>query len=328
MNTKMNTTSNEYEPKFQWAFLHPKHWGLWLAILFILPISLLPLKVHRAIARFIANKLANKRKSTILNVWVNLSLCFPDKSDEEKEELLRKTLTVAGTFLLNFPLVTLLGKRYLEKNTVVHGLEHLEEAQAKGYNILLLAPHSWPIDILPVFLASKGMPVAAMAKKQKNPIGDWLMYRQRVQFGGRIHERDLGVKPFLKSIREGFLGYYLPDQDHGRELSVFVDFFGVPKATLPGMGKLAKLSKAVVIPTFSRFNINTGQYEISMKEPWYDFPSGDELVDARRMNAFIEDEVVQDPTQYMWIFQLLRNRPDPTESNPYQHEKFKKKLVK
>ncbi len=325
MTVRNDSDPKAHNPTFQWGFLAFKFWGTWLAILLCLPIALLPKKLHVWLARRIANLLANKRRGTVLNIWVNLSLCFPDKTEDEKEAILRDCLTTAGAFLLSFPLISVFGQRYLDKNTEIRGLEHLEALQSQGDKVLLLAPHTWAIDVLPILLASKGSPVVAMVKEQKNPIGDWLMHRQRMQFGGRIYERSAGIKPYMKSVREGYIGYYLPDQDHGREQSVFVDFFGVPKATLPGLGKLAKVCRAKVVPSFTRYNIETGKYEVDILPVWDDFPSGDELTDARRLNAFIEQQLIDSPEQYMWIFQLLRNRPDPDEMSPYRDEKYKKK---
>ncbi|MGR5542765.1 lauroyl-Kdo(2)-lipid IV(A) myristoyltransferase, partial [Vibrio campbellii] len=82
---------------------------------------------------------------------------------------------------------------------------------------ILLVPHSWAIDIPAILLASKGLPVSAMANNQKNLVLDWLMHKQRVQYGGRVYDRSGGIKPFIKSVKDGYLGYYLPDQDHGPE---------------------------------------------------------------------------------------------------------------
>lgn len=328
------TDRNDFDPKahnptFQWGFVAFKNWGTWLAIIFGLPIALLPKSVHIWIARRVANymskRLVKHHRSTARNIWVNLSLCFPDKSDQEKEQIFKDCLTTAGAFLLSFPLISLLGKRYLDSNTEIEGLEHLQKLQESGDNIILLTPHTWAIDVLPILLASKGSPVVAMIKEQKDPIGDWLMHRQRMQFGGRIYERSAGIKPYMKSIREGYIGYYLPDQDHGREQSVFVDFFGVPKATLPGLGKLAKVSRAKVVPAFTRYNIKTGKYEVKISPVWDDFPSGDELVDARRQNAFIEQALENNIEQYMWNFQLLKSRPNLDDANPYREEKYKKR---
>lgn len=313
-----------YHPTFQWGFLTPKYWGLWLAIILLLPIILLPKKFHIWLASKIAHKLAEKRRGTVLNIWVNLSLCFPDKDDAEKEQILRDCLTTAGAFLLSFPLISIFGKRYLEKNTKINGLEHITKLQDQGDNILLLAPHTWAIDVLPILLAAHSSPVVAMIKQQKNLVGDWLMHRQRIQFGGRIYERRAGIKPYLKSVREGYIGYYLPDQDHGKEQSLFVNFFGNKKATLPGISKLAKVSRATVVPSFTAYNIETGQYEVTILPPWSDFPSDDLHDDARKMNRFIEQQLREMPEQYMWILQIFRTQNTHEDINIYYDPKYKK----
>lgn len=102
----------------------------------------------------------------------------------------------------------------------------------------------------------------------------------------------------------------MPDEDHGPQNSVFVPFFATQKATLKGFGKLARLSKAKVVPMLPSYNAETGQFEIITLPAIADFPSGDEETDARAMNIAIEQLVTERPEQYMWVLNLLRSRPD------------------
>ncbi len=128
-------------------------------------------------------------------------------------------------FFFRFGLLSLRSPKWLQNRCQIRGLDILRQHIDNNENVILMVPHSWAIDVPAILLASMGMPVSAMAKKQKNDVADWLMHKQRVQYGGRVYERSGGIKPFLKSIRDGYVGYYLPDQDHGPEHSVFVDFF-------------------------------------------------------------------------------------------------------
>ncbi len=308
----LKPTNRTYLPRFQKHFLKPRFWGVWGALAVALPFSLLPLKFHRGLARRAARFILTKRKDSkaAVSLKVNLDTAFADKSDSEKMAIAEQCLTTAGTFLMRFPRLSLRSRKYLDKNTEIIGLEHLETLKNQGEKIILLAPHTWSIDVLPVLLASRDLPVAAMVKKQKNPVTDWLMNRQRLQYGGRIHERSDGIKHFLKSVKEGFLGYYLPDQDHGRDSSIFVDFFGNPKATLPGIGKLTKISKGYIVPTFTCFDADSGKFIVHIFPPWEGYPTGDDHVDARAMNAFIEQQVAQHPEQYMWNLQFFKTRQD------------------
>ncbi|MBM7037670.1 lauroyl-Kdo(2)-lipid IV(A) myristoyltransferase [Vibrio ulleungensis] len=297
-----------YNPTFQWRFFAPKYWGVWLALIVGIPVALLPRKWHLKLATIIANHFHKKERGPAHRARVNLHLCFPEKSYEEREEIIRQTFITAVSFLLSFPALTLKNKQWLAKNTTVSGLENITQATDNGDNVILLVPHTFAIDIPAILLASKGMPVSAMAKKQKNEVADWLMHRQRVQYGGRVYERSGGIKPFIKSIKEGYLGYYLPDQDHGPEHSIFVDFFATTKATLPGLGKLSKVSRAKIVPVYSMYNAQLGRYEIKIEPAFSPFPTDTEEGDARAMNGFIERNATARPEQYMWVLQLLHSQ--------------------
>lgn len=303
-----------YNPTFNWGFVAPKYWGTWIGVLLSIPLSLLPLSFHQWLSHQVARKLAKKKRGAPHNVRVNLSLCFPDINEKQREELVYKTLYTAGLFMLRFSLLSLRSPQWLQQHCHLKNEQYLKQFTENDENVILLVPHSWAIDIPAVLLASMGLPVSAMAKKQKNPVTDWLMHRQRVQYGGRVYERSGGIKPFIKSIKDGYLGYYLPDQDHGAELSEFVDFFATTKATLPGLTKLAKLSKAKVIPTFASIDPDSGHYTIEFMPP-LELQETD-IADARAMNEAIEYFVGAQPQQYMWILRLLRTQEDG--SNPYR----------
>ncbi|OCH52769.1 lauroyl-Kdo(2)-lipid IV(A) myristoyltransferase [Vibrio sp. ZF57] len=307
-NQRNDFDPKAYNPSFQWSFLTPKLWGTWLAVLLALPLALLPLRFHQWLARIIALKLSKSEKGPAHRARVNFELCFPNLSFEEREQLVYKTLYTAGVFVLRFSLLTLKSKSWLQNQCDFVGRENLTKHTESGENVILLVPHSWAIDIPAVMLASMGLPVSAMAKKQKNPVSDWLMHRQRVQYGGRVYERSGGIKPFIKSVKDGYLGYYLPDQDHGAELSEFVDFFATTKATLPGLSKLAKLSRATIVPLFASMDPETGKYSLEVL-PALELQSEDQA-DARSMNVAIETFVKSKPEQYMWILQLLYSQKD------------------
>lgn len=299
-----------YNPTFEWSFLAPKYWGTWLMLLIALPIALLPHSFRYALSDKIASFLVKKKKGNIFNAWVNLNLCFPEKSQQELEALLHKTILTAGVFALGFARVSLRSRNWLARKCDIKGLDNIEQALNSGSNVILLVPHTWAIDIPAILFASMGQPVSAMAKKQKNDVMDWLMHRQRVQYGGRVYERSGGVKPFIKSVRDGYLGYYLPDQDHGPEHSIFVEFFGNQKASLPGLGKLSKVSKAKIVPVFSIYDAKADKYIIDVNPAFEPYPNETEYQDARMMNAFIEQAASKNPEQYMWILRLLKTQPD------------------
>ncbi len=101
----------------------------------------------------------------------------------------------------------------------------IDEMQRNNEKVIFLVPHAWGVDIPAMLMASGGQKMAAMFHNQGNPVFDYVWNTVRRRFGGRMHARNDGIKPFIQSVRQGYWGYYLPDQDHGAEHSEFVDFF-------------------------------------------------------------------------------------------------------
>ncbi|UXI02039.1 lauroyl-Kdo(2)-lipid IV(A) myristoyltransferase [Photobacterium sp. TY1-4] len=301
---------NEYSPVFNTSFLHPKHWPTWLGLPLAILLAMLPHRARAALATRLAKYFVSKNNGAKRRALMNIELCFPELSAQEQLALLERSYATAGTVLLGFAQPFIKGRRFILNQHDVTGEHHLQALREQNKNIIMLVPHNWAIDFTALYFAAKEMPMVAMVRPQQNPIAEWLMNRQRKIFGGRIYQRNQGIKPYLKSIKEGYLAYYLPDEDHGLKQSVFAPFFGHEKATVKGVGKLAKLSNAAVLPVFPAFNMETGRFEISIQPPMTDFPSGDEYTDACSMNQVLEAMIRKQPEQYMWIMSILRTLPD------------------
>ncbi|MCW8327612.1 lauroyl-Kdo(2)-lipid IV(A) myristoyltransferase [Photobacterium sp. SDRW27] len=305
-----NKTYGEYNPVFTPSFLHPKYWLTWLAIPLAILLALLPHRVRVSIASRLAKYFISKNNGARRRALINIKMCFPELTEEQQMGLLERSYATAGTVMLGFAQPLVKGRKFVINSHDITGEHYLHELQKQNKNIIMLVPHNWAIDFSALYFAAKDMPMVAMIRPQKNPIVDWLMNVQRKQFGGRIYQRSQGIKPYLKSIKEGYLAYYLPDEDHGVRQSVYAPFFGHEKATVKGVGKLAKLSNAAVLPVFPSFDMETGRYKINIQAPLTDFPSGDEYNDACFMNQVLEEMIREQPEQYMWIMRILRTRAD------------------
>ncbi|MGF1687671.1 lauroyl-Kdo(2)-lipid IV(A) myristoyltransferase [Photobacterium japonica] len=308
-----DTTANQYNPTFSLSFLHPKHWLIWLAMPLIVLLALLPHRVRRGISHQAAKFILTRKRGAKRRALKNIELCFPELTVQQQEDLLVRTFTVAGCVLLGFAQPFIKGRRFVLDSHDIHGAHHLEALQADNKNIIMLVPHNWAIDFSALYFAANDMPMVAMIKPQSNPIVDWLMNVQRKQFGGRIYQRSQGIKPYLRSIKDGYLAYYLPDEEHSIQQSVFAPFFGNDKATVKGVGKLAKLSNAAILPVYPSYNLDTGRFEMDIRAPLTHFPSGDEYADACYMNQTLESMIRAQPEQYMWILSVLRTQPDGTK---------------
>jgi lauroyl-KDO2-lipid IV(A) myristoyltransferase len=255
-----------------------------------------------------------KKSGALKRARLNIQHCFPEKSLEERETILRKSLETAAQFCFAYGELLVRSDKYKKSRNEIIGGENLFPLLDRGENVITLVPHCWSIDYTGSMLASLGYTVTTIMKPQKNPLTDWLMHTQRMQYGrGVVYPRSAGIKPFLQSVKKGYVGYYLPDEDLGAQHSVFVPFFGAEKATMKGLGKLTKLTKANIVPMFQAYNAKTGKYELHIFPALENFPTGDDTQDAIVMNKALEAMIETHTEQYMWILSLLRSRPDGTK---------------
>lgn len=297
-----------YQPHFSWSYLKPKYWSIWLAIGLLLILAFVPFRLRDKLAAAIGRLVYQKAHKQRHRADVNLTLCFPEWTESKRQQVIKEMFVVVAQVMLGIGEIAVRSQQHLQKRSEFQGIDYIKEAKAAGHNVILMVPHGWAIDASGIILHTYGMPMTSMFNPHRNPLVDWLWTAARQRFGGKMHARQNGIKPFLAHIREGQLGYYLPDEDFGAEQSVFVDFFATYKATLPGLNKMARLAKAVVIPMFPRYDAKQGKYLMEIHPPMH--LSDDPQQMARAMNAEIESFVTQDPAQYAWILQLLRTRKD------------------
>ncbi|TYL49335.1 lauroyl-Kdo(2)-lipid IV(A) myristoyltransferase [Marinomonas sp. IMCC 4694] len=305
---------NTHNPTFQWRFLAPRFWSTWLIVLLALILAYVPFRLRDRLATKVAPVITKKKGGALKRARLNLALCFPEKTSEQREAILRSSVETAVQFCFAYGELLVRSETYKKRRNKVIGGEHLFPLLDRGENVITLVPHCWSIDYTGSMLASLGYTVTTIMKPQKNALIDWLMHTQRMQYGrGVVYPRSAGIKPFLQSVKKGYVGYYLPDEDLGAQHSVFVPFFGTEKATMKGLGKLTKLTKAHIVPMFQAYNAKSGQYELHIFPALTPFPSGDDVQDAILMNQSLEAMIAQRPEQYMWILNLLRSRPDGSQ---------------
>ncbi|WGE89520.1 lauroyl-Kdo(2)-lipid IV(A) myristoyltransferase [Actinobacillus arthritidis] len=308
--TERITARQGYEHKFLTEFLYPKYWGVWFGVLALVILAYVPVRLRDKlgvwIGRIVANHLKRKGKKQYHRADVNLRYCFPEWSEQKREEVIEKMFITVSQTMLAIGETALRSTAYLQKRCEFSGFEYVREAREKGKNVILLVPHTWSIDAAGVAMYTHGFPMTSMYNPHRNALVDWLWNITRERFGGKMHTRQNGIKKFLNDVRKGNVGYFLPDEDYGEDLSVYADFFATEKATLPGLNKMAKVANAVVIPMFPIYNAERGVYQMEIL-PALEF-SGDPVQSAREMNKVIEYFVTKNPEQYVWILRLLKTR--------------------
>lgn len=313
----MKKYKSEFIPEFKKNYLSPVYWSTWFLLGMIAGISMFPPSFRDPVLAKIGRWAGRLSKKARRRATINLSLCFPEKSDTEREIIVDKMFVTALQSIVMMAELAIRGPEKFQKRVFWKGLEILEEIRHNNRNVIFLVPHGWSVDIPAMLLAAQGKKMTAMFHQQRNPVIDYVWNSVRRKFGGRLHAREDGIKPFIQSVRQGYWGYYLPDQDHGPEYSEFADFFATYKATLPIIGRLMNISQAMIIPLFPVYDEKKHLLTIEIRPPMDAcIASADNKMIARQMNKTVEILVGPHPEQYVWVLKLLKTRKS-NEADPY-----------
>ena len=249
--------------------------------------------------------LANERR----NVGnINLKLCFPDMSDEAREKLLRAHFKMFARGLLERSILWWASGEYISSLIRVEGIEHFEAIKEKP--AILLTPHFVGMDAGGQWIAQHTDTVCMYAN-QKNIYLTELLLKKRARFRNQhLYSRQQGLRPILKGMRKGMPFIYPPDQDQGIKDGAFIPFFGVPAATMTSVPRIAQMAGAKVVPSITRMLPGGEGYVLTFYPAWENYPSGDDIKDARRMNEFLEQRILEMPEQYFWLHKRFKTRPE------------------
>ncbi|WJV55647.1 lauroyl-Kdo(2)-lipid IV(A) myristoyltransferase [Pectobacteriaceae bacterium CE90] len=306
----------EYIPRFRREFFHPRYWGVWLSVGMMIVVACIPGRLRDPVLGALGRLVGRVSRGARRRARINLLYCMPDVPELQREKIIDDMFATATQSMILMMELAVISPRRVNERVRWHGYEIIEQLEAQQRNIIFLVPHGWAVDVPAMLISWRGHRIAAMMHNQKNPLVDYLWNALRIRFGGRVHARNDGIKPFINSVRKGYWGYYLPDQDHGPEHSEFVDFFATYKATLPAVGRLMKVCRAEIVPLFPVYNAKESRLEVYIRPPMSDLDGADDTYIARRMNEEVETLVRPYPEQYTWILKILKTRKSG-ETEPY-----------
>ena len=263
-------------------------------------------RAARFLACFFWYVVPKRRKVTL----TNLKLCFPDWSDEKRQQVARQCFYRLARAALDH---SVLWKGSAEQvRDFVRFDEGVVERITDTANrpLIVIAPHFAGLDASGIGLSLHVRGIS-LYQRQSNPVWDKTALEGRQRFiapiliaKGTHHD----LRPIIRAMKEGLPFYYLPDMDHGRRNSIFVPFFGVPAATLPMASRLAKLTKAKVMMLVAE--MTDDGYQVHASDIWENFPTDDYEADTLHVTQELEKWIQKFPDQYMWTHRRFKTRPE------------------
>lgn len=288
-------------------FLHPKYWPTWFGLFLLRFISSLPWRMVAFISDMVGSITYVLYKSRRLIAQRNIRACFPDYSEEQVSQTVKRSFQL-GAQALFFTGVAWWASRKRYQSLVQFDAQALDQYRQNEQNLIILIPHFVGLELAGMSMAID-REIISMFQYAKNELMHHFVVTKRTRFGGYLVERKEPLRKLLKMLRKGLPFYYLPDQDAGRK-GRFVPFFGISASSYDMLGKMAKMSHALVLPCSAEI-LEKGQgLRVTLHPPLENFPSGDDDQDTARQNMAMEELIRQMPEQYLWGHKRFKSRPE------------------
>ena len=307
--------------KFKWSFLAPKYWLLWLWFAILWLVSRLPYRVFCFIARSVGLLFMLVGKERRVVAERNVELCYPELSEKERKHIVRESFAGAGMSLFESGYVWWPVKRHLDR-TSIQGLEHIENARARGENILMFTCHNTPLEACFGPLANIIGGISVVFRVHNNACWEYVSGVGRLKYQFHMVPKK-AIKFFISNMQKGKVSLIAPDQDFGPKRSLFVPFFNIPTASVPTVPDTARQANASVFFV----EINRKPYQschVVIHPKLEKFPSGDNEADTALTNQITEDCIRRSPGDYLWHHRRFKTRP-PGEPEVYPKKKKRKK---
>ena len=297
-----------------YRFLAPKYWWVWLGLALVRLLNLLPLASQLACGRM-AGRVAHRFDRRARHVAaVNIAMCLPALTPEERASLLRQHFESLGCALLETGLVWWASDARIRKLIRIEGVEHLRAALAKGRGALLLSAHFTTLEISARALTLLG-PTSIMYLTPRNALIAELARRGRSRHTVQAISSEQ-IRDLLQNLRSNLPVWYAPDQRFTDKNSALVPLFGHPAASNIATSRLARISGATVLPYFPERRTDGTGYTVHIHPPLENFPSDDPIADTQRFHEMIEAHARSFPAQYLWAYK--RFQQPGTAVDPYR----------
>ncbi len=248
-------------------------------------------------------RVPGKRKHIL---QTNLRLCFPEKTEAQRERLARSTFRhVIRSYLER-------GTQWYGSTQAISDLVEMDSAielkDSYDQPTIFLGFHFTAIEAGCIYYSTLH-PVASIYTPMSDQATDDISREQRGRFGTEMIARNGSAREILKVLKSGKPIMLAADMDFGLRDSVFVPFFGVQACTLTAVSRLAKLARARVVPFVTGVAPNYLGYKLSIFKPLENFPCRDPAADALRINQFLEEQIRLIPEQYYWVHRRFKRRP-------------------
>jgi KDO2-lipid IV(A) lauroyltransferase len=283
----------------------------YLLYVFFYVLSLLPWRVIYIISDFaycILYYIIRYRRQIVLD---NLTIAFPEKSDQEKEVIAKEFY---HNFVDNFiEVIKMFSISKKELNRRFTGnFELLNDTCASGKSVQVHLGHFFNWEFANIFYASNVVyPFLVVYMPIENKAINKIFYKIRSRFGTHLIAATQYRKDFAPFAKNRYALVLVGDQNPANpDNAYWIDFFGrkVPVVKGPERGAVMN-DNAILMAKLTK--VKRGFYDAHLEllttEP-ATLPEGEI---TKRMISFFEDSIREQPSNYLWSHRRWKWKFDP-----------------
>lgn len=291
-----------------------REWFAYAAVWAILKtIGALPRPVARSSAATITSVLFALTPRLRKTADFNLRLAFPDWTDAQRKDVMRKMVRNLGWMAAEFARFPRLTKDNIEKVVILEDHENFLEGQRRGKGVLYLTGHIGAWELSSFAHALYGYPLHYMARPLDNKRLDALVNEYRCSSGNKPIFKNESARVMLKILKDSGTVGILADQNTMPEEGVFVDFFGKSACTTTGIARVALHTGAAIVPGYAYWDDTIQKYRLRFEPPVELIRTGeterDVFENTQRFAKVIEDIIRKHPDQWVWVHKRWKTRP-------------------
>lgn len=288
--------------------------ALFISSLYLL--SKLPFVAVQRLGQQLGKTLIKSNKRTVKAIDINLNLCLPEKSDEERYAIREARLKHMGQTFLELSHLWILKPQKITpylKSRYDNAL--FEEALKTDQGVIFLTPHLGNWEVLINYLGQFRTPTFMYSPQKDSEKLDSFIFKSRQHMGAELAPANIkGVTQIMKLLKRGGVAAILPDQTPKEGGGVYAPFYGHQAYTMTLAHKLAQKTNAKVFMG-AAFQVKGG-YEV-LVEPIDDaFYSDDLILSATALNKSIENIIRYHPEQYQWEYKRFKKQPNEKRMYP------------
>ncbi len=284
--------------------------GYYLLLALTWPMQLFPLEFHYFFSDLLYLCIFRIFKYRVNVAKSNLNLAFPEKSEKERNLILKKFYRNFADIFIETLYFTHINPQKNQKRLKVHHAELLETLFQQKKNIICVAGHFGNWEFVNLYTHQIKYTLYAVYKKLNNRTFDLFFRHSRELMGGIALEMSETPRQLFSDAKSGklFFAYLIADQrPQKKEQAHWMTFLNQDTPVLTGPEKIARKTNSAVI-WIDTFRVKRGYYEIDISLITENPNDNKEFEITEKQMVLLENAIERCPDQWLWTHKRWKHK--------------------